>query len=50
LFETLIAQQDAGKDLDLDKTIGVLRDASVRWIWQGFCAIESKELILKVST
>jgi hypothetical protein len=50
LFDTLIAQQDAGKDLDLDKTIGVLRDASVRWIWQGFCAIESKELILKVST
>jgi hypothetical protein len=49
LVETLIAQQDAGEDLDLDTTIGVLRDASVGWIWQGFCAIESKELILKVS-
>ncbi|KAJ7882224.1 hypothetical protein B0H14DRAFT_3756934 [Mycena olivaceomarginata] len=47
LVETLIAQQDAGEDLDIDTTIGVLRDANVGWIWQGFCAIESKELILK---
>jgi hypothetical protein len=49
LVETLIMQQDTGKDLDLDTTISMLRNTSVRWIWQGFCAIESKELILKVS-
>jgi hypothetical protein len=50
LVDTLLKQQEAGEKLDVDTNIGVLWDASVGWIWQGYQAIESKELIKKVST
>jgi hypothetical protein len=50
LVETLIEQRSKGKSLDLDTRIGTLRNASVAWIWQGFRAIENRELLLKVST
>ncbi|KAJ7150105.1 hypothetical protein C8R43DRAFT_819544, partial [Mycena crocata] len=50
LVELLLRQRSEGKKLDLDTKIGVLRDASVGWIWEGYKAIENPELIKKVST
>jgi hypothetical protein len=50
LVDTLLEQQRAGKKLDVDTTLPVLRDTSVGWIWEGYRAIESKDLILKVRT
>jgi hypothetical protein len=48
LVETLLLQRSKGKRLDLDTKVGVLRDASVGWIWEGYKAIGNKELIKKV--
>ncbi|KAJ7062656.1 hypothetical protein C8F01DRAFT_964446, partial [Mycena amicta] len=45
LVERLLRQRTAGKSMDLDTTIGTLRDASVGWIWKGYQAIQRKEMI-----
>jgi hypothetical protein len=50
LVDTLLEQRRKNKKMDLDTGLPVLRDASVGWIWQGYKAIQNKELILKVST
>jgi hypothetical protein len=50
LVDMLLEQRRKGEKLDLDTGLPVLRDASVRWIWQGYKAIQNKELILKVRT
>jgi hypothetical protein len=49
LVETLLEQRGNKQKLDLDTTLPVLRDASVGWLWEGYKAIENKDLILKVS-
>jgi hypothetical protein len=49
LVDILLHQRRKGEKLDLDMGLPVLRDASIGWIWEGYKAIESKELILKVS-
>jgi hypothetical protein len=50
LVDMLLEQRRKGEKLDLDTGLPVLRDVSVRWIWQGYKAIQNKELILKVRT
>ncbi|KAJ7815544.1 hypothetical protein B0H13DRAFT_2381017 [Mycena leptocephala] len=43
----LLEQRRKREKLDLDTGLPVLQDASVGWIWQGYKAIQNKELILK---
>lgn len=48
--ETLghLANGSTGEGIVLDKTIGTLRDRSVRWILAGFDAVNNPDLVLKV--
>lgn len=43
LVTTLLKQRSEGKSLDLNTKVGVLRDASVGWIWEGHKVIQNKE-------
>jgi hypothetical protein len=50
LVDTLLQQRRDGEKMDLDTGLPVLQDASVGWIWEGYKAINNKELIMKVRT
>ncbi|KAF8192292.1 hypothetical protein K438DRAFT_1970101 [Mycena galopus ATCC 62051] len=47
LVDTVLEQRCNGEKLDLDTGLGVLRNASVGWIWEGYKATQTKELVKK---
>jgi hypothetical protein len=40
---------DSGEPVNIDDRLPTLRNASVRWLWQAYKALNKKEIVKKVS-
>jgi hypothetical protein len=49
IVASTLAQIDSGTEINIDETLPTLRNASVRWLWTAYNALNKKEIVKKVS-